>query len=85
MHWHGIAVMWLFMWNVHGGAWTQAGATVLHYAAQTANITLIKILLRHKADIDATDNVGPPFVSTVTKCYVLRLTACFAKPSDKML
>jgi len=31
---------------------------VLHYAAQTANTTLIKILLRHKADIDATDNEG---------------------------
>ena len=61
------------MWNVHGGVWTQAGATVLHYAAQTANITLIKTLLRHNADINATDNVGPPFISTLIKCDVLSL------------
>lgn len=70
------------MWNVHGGAWRQAGATVLHYAAQTANSTLLKILLRHKADINATDNVGP---STLVTCYVMRLTSCVTKPSNKML
>lgn len=38
-------------------AWVQAGASLLHYAAQSANGNLIKVLIRNKADINAQDNV----------------------------
>ena len=62
--WYCISLLYLVAWHVHCypflssifGQW-QEGATLMHYAVQTASSHAIKILLLYNVDINLQDNV----------------------------